>query len=222
MFARAQNLYASGNVGDVTELGRGYTATVRGTKPYHVSVSARHIDEGYCDCYMGENDMLCKHMLALGLAVLDQSGKSAREKTEPPANLEEVKRIVTAGMRKLRAYTGSSRVWFNYQRKLATGAGMISDAIQNLPPSEENAKYLWALVLKISKKLAYGGIDDSNGVVGDCAHDIVCLLGSYTKDTPKLKPLILSFCDDDTGFGFEDELRALLAQCPPGNIPATV
>ena len=82
MFERAQKLYESGKVQKISETPHGYEATVQGSSPYHVSLSRKHIDHGYCDCYMGQNDELCKHMLALGLAVLHLSGKTKETKEE--------------------------------------------------------------------------------------------------------------------------------------------
>lgn len=83
---------------------------------------------------------------------------------QPPAGPEEIKPLVNAGMRKLRYYTGPSHTWFSYQRSLATGAGMIADAVGRLPPTKENARYLWQLIERIDKKLA-NGVDDSDGDV---------------------------------------------------------
>ncbi|MBI3255826.1 MAG: SWIM zinc finger family protein [Candidatus Andersenbacteria bacterium] len=210
MFDRAQELYKTGKVGKIHEvgLGRGYAATVSGSKPYKVYVSSRHIDEDDCTCYMGQNEMLCKHMLALAIAVLHKTGSIETE--VPNTDLMVVKEEVSAGMGKLRAYDGPSHTWFSYQRKLATGAGMIAEAIQSLPATEKNANYLWKLVLRISKKLATGGIDDSDGVVGNCVYGIIEQLAKYAQGEPRLKAVIMQYCKDDTGFGFEDELRNLL------------
>lgn len=207
-FARAEKLYKDGCVGSITEvgLGRGYQTTVRGSQPYEVWVSTRRVDEGNCTCYLGQNNMLCKHMLALALAVLDQTG--GLKKIPPPSNLNEVKLLVNEGIKKIKPYKGPSRAWFSYQRSLSTGAGMIIEAVKALPPTKENADYLWKLVLRLSKKLSTGGVDDSDGVVGDCISEIVVQIYGYAKQSPDLKPYILHYCEDDTSFGFEDELRS--------------
>ena len=207
-FLRAQDMFKGGKVGTIREDVRRYSAKVKGTKLYDVGVSYKRVDAGYCSCYLGRNDTLCKHMLALALAVLDKSGDLQTD--EPIINLDEAKKCVSEGMRRLVAYNGPSRVWFAYQRKLATGSGIIMGAIESLPASKPNAKYLWALVLRISKKLATGGIDDSEGEVGNCVYAIIQKLGKYSKESPELIPTLLSYCKDDTGFGFEDELRLLV------------
>ncbi|KKP41277.1 MAG: hypothetical protein UR30_C0001G0124 [Candidatus Peregrinibacteria bacterium GW2011_GWC2_33_13] len=210
MFERAQKLYESGKVQKISETPHGYEATVQGSSPYHVSLSRKHIDHGYCDCYMGQNDELCKHMLALGLAVLHLSGKTKETKEESPDNPDAVKQLVAAGMRKIKPYNGPSKIWFSYQRELDVGSGMIEAAIKNLSANKENAKYLWSLVLKLSKKLANGGVDDSDGTVGGCIISLVVQCGKYAKEKPELKALVMKFAEDDTGFGFEDELKGQL------------
>lgn len=210
MFERAQKLFESGKVQNISETPHGYTATVQGTAPYRVSLSRKHIDHGYCDCYMGQNDELCKHMLALGLAVLHSSGKANEVQDESPDNLDAVKQLVAAGLRKIKPYNGPSKIWFSYQRELDVGSGIIREAVKNLPASKENAKYLWSLVLKLSKKLADGGVDDSDGTVGGCISSLVQQCGKYAKEKPALKIVIQKFTEDDTGFGFEDELKEMI------------
>ena len=207
MFERAIKLFESGKVQHVSETPHGYKATVQGTSPYHVSLSSKHIDRGDCDCYMGQNDELCKHMLALGLAVLHLSGKAEEFKEESPENLDAVKQLVASGMRKIKPYNGPSKIWFSYQRELDVGSGIIEESVKNLPPNKENAKYLWSLVLKLSKKLSHGGVDDSDGTVGGCIYSLVEKCAGYAKAKPELKDMIQKFIDDDTGFGFEDLLR---------------
>ena len=157
---------------------------------------------------MGQNETLCKHMLTLALAVLDRTG--GMKKASPPRTLAEAKKLVGLGMKKLRSYNGSSRVWFSYQRALSAGSGMITEAVSALPPEKQNVAYLWELVLRLSRKLTESGIDDSDGVVGNCISTLVEQLGRYAVELPELRPLLLDFCKDDTGFGFENELQTLL------------
>lgn len=208
-FGRAQDLFQTGKVQDITETVRGYRAIVQGTHPYNVVVSYRRVDEGDCSCYLGQNGKLCKHVLALALAVLHASGKITPPPQQLPASLEEIKPLVNAGMGKLRYYTGPSRTWFSYQRALATGAAMIADAVSRLPPTKENARYLWQLIARIDKKLV-NGIDDSDGVVGACVMDLIEQLAVYANRQPDLEPIIRRFCDKETNFNFEHELRAKL------------
>lgn len=166
-FQKAKKLFESGKVMKIKEDFHGYHTIVQGTSPYNVSISRQHVDKGFCDCYMGQNDMLCKLMLALGLAVLSESGLLELHPEEgSPTDLRSAKVLVSTAMRKIKPYNGPSKIWFSYQRELDVGSGCIIEAVQKLPASEENAKYIWYLVLKLSKKLSHGGIDDSNGTSG--------------------------------------------------------
>ena len=69
-FGKAVALYESGKVTQFEEGIRSYNAVVLGTKPYRVSIEARRYDYGHCTCYLGQNDTLCKHMVALALFVV--------------------------------------------------------------------------------------------------------------------------------------------------------
>ena len=210
-FTRAQNLYLSGKIENIKENPFGYSAIVHGTHSYEVSISLKRVDDGYCTCYLGKNDRLCKHMLALALAVLFASGKAVESMAGPPApaDLDQVKKLVTTGMQKLSRYTGPSSTWFSYQRSLATGAGMIAHAVGALPPSKENAAFLWNIIERIDKKLA-NRVDDSDGVVGECAHKIIQQLAAYVKEQPELVTVIKRFTDKKTNFAFENDLQAML------------
>src|SRR3989338_11235120 len=73
-FEKAVALYEGGKVTQVEEGIRSYTAIVLGTNPYRVSVEAKRYDYGHCTCYLGSNDTLCKHMVALAIYVV-QNGK---------------------------------------------------------------------------------------------------------------------------------------------------
>lgn len=210
-FQRAQQLFDAGKVQKVFETPHGYEAIVQGTSQYRVSLSTRHIDKGFCDCYMGQNDMLCKHMLALGLAVLNLSEKGEESAAEDsPTNLDAAKQLVAAAVRKIKPYHGPSKIWFSYQRELDVGSGCIVEAVRKLSSTKENAEYLWSLVLKLSKKLSHGGVDDLNGTVGNCIILLVKQCAGYAKEKSELKPIIEHFAKDDTGFGFEDILKKMI------------
>lgn len=185
---------------------RGYSATVEGSSPYHVYVSATNIERGSCDCYMGERDEFCKHFLAVALLVLEMTtGKTPIEMTEADA-----KKQISAGVRKFTAYHGPSSVWFSYQRRLDTGTGIVSEALPFIPETKDSITYLWKLVVRLSRKLAVSGIDDSNGTVGGCVGKIIERIGIIAQADEKLLGYAQSYCKDDTGFGFEDELGVLL------------
>ena len=207
-YRRAQELYDQHKVVAIGETAQGYRAIVQGTHPYQVHLSSRSIDQGECTCYLGQHGRLCKHMLALALAVLNASGKVNETPSTQQAStsLEEARPIVNTGMRKLKPYTGPSRIWFSYQRSLATGAGMITAGVSQLPPTKENARYLWKLITRIDQKLV-NGVDDSDGVIGECAMSLVEQLVGYAKKNGELEPLIRRFSNTDTNFDFDQVLR---------------
>jgi len=64
---RAAGLYEAGKVSEVEESYIGFTARVSGTHPYDVAVSETHYNHGHCSCFVGRQDILCKHMVALAI-----------------------------------------------------------------------------------------------------------------------------------------------------------
>ena len=64
---RAAGLYEAGKVSEVEESYIGFTARVSGTQPYDVAVSETHYDHGHCNCFVGRQDIPCKHMVALAI-----------------------------------------------------------------------------------------------------------------------------------------------------------
>ncbi|MBU4346891.1 MAG: hypothetical protein KKH29_06195, partial [Candidatus Omnitrophica bacterium] len=128
-FKRAVGLYEGGKVTEVEEAFGDWTAVVLGTKPYRVSVSGRNYKHGHCNCYLGQKDTLCKHMVALAIhAVMD--GKplgnkdkqlsrgvecSGRRGVLNKEELEALKKSITESMRYIKPYRGPSRTWFANQ-----------------------------------------------------------------------------------------------------------
>jgi hypothetical protein len=207
--ARAEKLFSQGKVKITSHSPSVYRGIVKGSQLYQVWLSPRSIEEGDCECYMGQRGEFCKHLLAFGFAILDATGQLA----VAPANLSEAeaKKQISAGARKFVGYSGPSSIWFSYQRKLDTGTGLIIEALPFLPPTKATITYLWKLIVRLSKKLAYGGIDDSNGTVGSCIHAITERIAEIAKSEERLLSYTKTLCVDDTGFGFEEELQALLS-----------
>lgn len=210
-FDRAMTLYESGKVGPITSDRQGYSAVIMGTHPYQVSISGKRVDECSCNCYLGQHDRLCKHVLALALAVLHGSGKISQPRSmlSAPKCPEDARQAIREGMKKLRTYSGPSRVWFSYQRDLAAGSRMIAEAVASLPPTKANARFLWRLIERLDKKLA-NAVDDSDGVVGECTATIIRRLADYAKQAPEFAPTIQAFCSRETAFNFGDDLRSIL------------
>src|SRR3972149_11539363 len=66
-FEKAVDLYEKGKVTKFEEELNGFFAVVLGTKLYKVYAGNRHYDQGDCECYLGQNDTLCKHMVAVAI-----------------------------------------------------------------------------------------------------------------------------------------------------------
>jgi uncharacterized Zn finger protein len=64
---RAVGLYQSGKVTEFEQSYNGYTALVLGGQSYDVAVSELHYGQGDCNCFMGQQGILCKHMAALAI-----------------------------------------------------------------------------------------------------------------------------------------------------------
>lgn len=214
IFSRAVRLFADGKVRSFRELGgNGYEAIVQSTEPYHVRLNSKRVDYADCTCYMGQNDELCKHMLALALYVLHEAGQvDASGNPIGSAKLEsgDARDHIAAALKKIRSYDGPSRIWFEYQRKLDTAAGMIETAVPLLDPTLDNTKYLWKLVLKLSKKLSDGGVDDSNGTIGNAIIFVIERITDMAHTSSDILKWAQQNCTDDTGFYFEEDLQQRL------------
>jgi len=64
---RAVRIYKSGKVTEFEESPAGFTARVVGSEPYDVAVSENHFGQGDCNCFLGHQGKLCKHMVALAI-----------------------------------------------------------------------------------------------------------------------------------------------------------
>ncbi|KKK69172.1 hypothetical protein LCGC14_2936690, partial [marine sediment metagenome] len=118
-FERAISLYESGKVTQFKEDFGGYSAVVSGTQPYRISVSARHYRRGSCDCYLGQHDTLCKHIVAVAIYAVMDGKKLSKEDKRVVSNpvcsgqlaelskeeLAATKKAITSAMRYIKAYT---------------------------------------------------------------------------------------------------------------------
>jgi len=223
-FKRAVGLYESGKVTEVEELGGYYSAVVLGTEPYRVSVSARNYKQGHCTCYLGQKDTLCKHMVALAFyAVMD--GKPLGDKDKQLSRgvecsgrrgalnkeeLEALKKSITESMRYVKPYRGPSRTWFANQDSLREGCNRLSVVVSGLPVSRQSADILVKLLLRLERKLNVGGVDDSNGIVGGLAGELVALLEEFARIDPLCIDAFEPLCGKEYCFGWEDPLVRIL------------
>src|SRR3989344_1179838 len=218
-FERATGLYESGRVKRFKTDGYVFSGLVQGSKPYEVVVSPDHYDRGSCECYLGQNDELCKHMVAVAIyAVKGGQPLTDEEKSaisEPVCGgrlgelsvqeLAEAKNEMSEALRHIKPYNGPSKIWFAYQNSLSEGCNRIAKLVSELPTSRQTAELLVNLLLRMERKLG-GGVDDSDGTVGGCIEGIVHVLLEYAELDPKCTSAFKVLQSIDTSFGWEEPL----------------
>lgn len=224
-FKRAVGLYESGKVIEVEKWGGDCTAVVLGTEPYRVSVPGRNYKQGSCTCYLGQKDKFCKHIVALALcAVMDgrplndkdkklsnQVQCSRMRKMLSKAELDAVKKSITASMRYIKPYSGPSRTWFANQDSLGEGRNRLSAIVSDLPVNKQAAEVLVKLLLRLDKKLRVSGVDDSNGIVWPFMRDVVQILIEYAQIDPTCIEAFKALVGIGiTSFGWEEPLVRIL------------
>jgi len=219
-FQRGVDLYERGKVTDVEEALGDYSAVVKGTKPYRVSVSGRRYQDATCECYLGERGTLCKHVVALALhAVMDGQPLKSEDKQQTSEikcsdkreelskdELTEVKKSITAAMKYIKPYHGPSRTWFANQDSLQEGCNGLRAIISELPVNRQVADVLVKLLLRLEKKLSVGGVDDSNGIVGGLAGELIALLEEFAEIDPACIDAFEALCGKEYCFGWEESL----------------
>ena len=220
-FERAVEIYESDGVKNFESVGSGFSAKVMGSKGdfYNVFVSAKRYDRGNCDCYLGQNETLCKHLVALAIyAVMRGDKLSAEDKqiiSGPKCNgrlgelskeeLTRAKEDIALAMRYIKSYTGPSKNWFAYQDSLCEGCARLSKIVSELPVSTQTAKLLVHTLLRLDKKLSYG-VDDSDGTVGGFIEEAVLMLQEFVKIDSKCVKVFKKLCGIETMFGWEEPL----------------
>lgn len=226
-FEKAVGIYESGGVKNFenNEVG-GFLAEVRGSGGnfYEVFVSARRYDEGDCTCYLGQNDTLCKHMVALAIYAVKE-GKPLTEEDKrlisqvtcsdqlgelSKGKLSAIKKEITGAMRYIKSYEGPSRTWFAYQNSLQEGCNRLSKIVSEWPVSEQTARLLIDMLLRLDKKLCTGGVDDSDGTVGGFMEETVQVLKEYAKLDSSCAKTFHELKGRETCFGWEEPLLELI------------
>jgi hypothetical protein len=219
-FTRAVQLHNSGKITNFRSDPYGFSAIVQGTQPYEVYVSARSINDGNCTCYLGQNDVLCKHMIATALRAVSGgnalSEEQATVRSKPTCNgrigdldeseLKETKAAVTSAMRYIKPYVGPSRTWFMYQASLSEGCGRLTAIVSELPVCDHAAQILVDILLRLDRKLCSSGVDDSDGTVGDFIIDLVSVLIDFVKIDPSTARAFQKVLGKRTCFEWEEPL----------------
>lgn len=152
-FKKAMAIYQDNKIGDLQESPRGYSAKIKGTSIYNVSIDKYAYDRGDYSCYLGQKNVLCKHMVALAIAMvykdypdnldlinipLDRAVCSGevREITEEETLTfnEEIKTALAC----LKSYRGPSSKWFEYQDSLIKGLRLTLLATSKIPVCEKS------------------------------------------------------------------------------------
>ncbi|PIQ69910.1 hypothetical protein COV89_03310 [Candidatus Shapirobacteria bacterium CG11_big_fil_rev_8_21_14_0_20_40_12] len=221
---KAVVLYETGKVKNFQDTGFTYVADVLGTESYQVVVSKNKFTDGNCTCYLGQNDTLCKHMIAVAIYGL-KSGQSLTEEEKTQHNIVKfsgktgeitqdqlnlIKMEISGAMRFIKAYTGPSRIWFDYQDSLTEGCNRLSAVFSRLSANLDTANLVVNTLLKLDKKLQTGGVDDSDGTVGGFIEESVNLLLDFYKADPKCAKSFKKLEDIETCFGWEEPLMGKL------------
>ncbi len=221
-FQRAVELYQRQKVTKFQADAIGYSAVVLGSQPYQVRVSVRRYDEGRCTCYLGQNDTLCKHMVAVAIQAVKQGepveADEQRSSLEPtcsgklgtlnPSELTDIKRSIAEAMRYIKSYEGPSHRWFAYQNSLMEGCARLSAIVSELPVSIHTAKLLVDILLRLDKKLQ-AAVDDSDGTVGGCIESIVEILKQFYALDHTCAQTFQLLKNKQTVFGWEEPLLRL-------------
>jgi hypothetical protein len=204
-FTKALDLYTRGSVNHVKRDFSSYSAIVSGTHDYVVNVSSISYDQGNCNCFLGERDELCKHMIALAIALvhkyrpddtkiidkpLGQAVCSGKIREITKDEIKEIKANVNKGLSLIKSYNGPSSKWFQYQDNLIKGSRIILLALSQLPVCEKSAMVCIGLLKRLDRKLLNGGIDDSDGTVGDLMIQTVEVLNMFAESDTRLKKYI--------------------------------
>jgi hypothetical protein len=219
-YEKAVGLYEAEKVTNFEEKLGGFSAIVLGTKPYQVFVEARRYDYGNCECYLGQNETLCKHMVAVAIhAVLvgKPLGKGDKEVAYSPKcsgklgelskeQLASVEKTLSLALKYIKPYSGPSKIWFAYQDSLSEGCNRLSSILSELPVGNGTANLIVRLLLRLDKKLTSGGVDDSDGTVGGFIEEAVSLLTEYAKLKLSCAKSFSLFLDQETSFGWEEPL----------------
>lgn len=219
-YEKAIGLYEKGKVTNFKEELSGFSAVVIGIRPYRVFVEARRYDYGSCECYLGQNETLCKHMVAVAIQAI-LGGKPLKKKDKEimyqpkcsgklgelsKAQLAEIEKSLNLALNYIKPYRGPSKIWFAYQDSLSEGCNRLSAIISKLPVGVETANLIVKLLLRLDKKLTSGGVDDSNGTVGGFIEEAVSVLAEYTKLQFSCAESFSSLLNQKTCFGWEEPL----------------
>lgn len=224
-FKKALDLYETGRVTNFRNSGFCFSAGVIGSQPYRVTVSREKYDVGSCECYLGQNDTLCKHMVAVAIyAIL--GGREIKEEerkqiTKPEISgivgelndedLNKAKKEITFAISFIKYYSGPSKTWFAYQDSLWEGRNRLSTIVSKLQISKQTADLIVGILLRLDKKLQ-NGVDDSDGTVGGFIEDAVDMLKGFAKYDGNVIKSFRKLVGISSCFGWEEPLIKMITK----------
>lgn len=223
-FEKAVDLYNNKKVKNFQFYSNGFAAIVEGTQKYHVHVSLTNINRGVCDCYLGQNGILCKHIIALGIYAVLGGTKMKKEDMEPigelklrgiigelnEEELEWFKKKTSEALKYLKPYLGPSKTWDANQASLAKGCNMLTDIFNKITISLQTTELIIKTLLKVDKKLSNAGIDDSNGIVGGFLENAGYFLNDFAKINPECVKKFKLLYKQKTSFDWDKPLLETL------------
>lgn len=216
-FQKALTLYEKGAVKNIEEDFLGFSAVVFGTHEYAVSVSCKSYDRGYCDCYVGQKDELCKHMLALAIALVYKYRPEDTKQIQQPLDqavclgdirsitqdeVDAVKKGITEGLRCIKSHGGGSAGWSQYQDSLIKGSRLILLVLSNIPVCKDSVMICIDVLKRLDKKVL-NGVDDSDGTVGELMCQIVEVLNLHVSFDSSLKEFVIQKLPKGESFDWE-------------------
>ena len=224
-WTKAIVLYESGKVRNFQDTEFTWVADVQGTDLYKVIVSKKQYTDGDCTCYLGQNDTLCKHMIAVAIYGLKKGLSLTKEEknqhneikfngkigeiTQTQLNLTKAE--ISGAIRYIKGYIGPSRTWFAYQDSLTEGCNRLAAIFSTLPVSPQTTNLIIKTLLRLDEKLTTGGVDDSDGTVGGFIEESVKLLIEFAKINPECTKEFELLKGRETCFGWEESLLTFVA-----------
>ncbi len=194
-YQKALELYNSGKIKHPRELEWYIEAVVEWTQDYNVYVDKRDFMKSDCNCYLGNNNIFCKHIIAVVMYAVKKWWEIVKAETDfidspissgvlwnlDTDTLKQIKWEISKALRYIKAYSWPSSTWFAYQDSLAKWSMILSQIFSKLPISSETTELILWVLLKLDKKLSEGCVDDSDGIVGTFIEQSVEMLCVYFK-----------------------------------------
>lgn len=222
-FQKALSIYQNNKIKNLKDDIYGYSAQIEGTHTYQVYIHKNAFDRGACDCYLGQQDILCKHMIALAIAVVYKNNPDGLEISNTPVDqavcsdeireiteneIKDFKDDIRTALTYLKSYTGPSSKWFQYQDSLTKGSRLILIAISKLPVCEKSVLLCVDVLKRLDKKLL-GPVDDSDGTVSNVMYQIIEVLRLFMDLNKNLEKFIKQKLPKSEFFDWKAEFDAI-------------